>query len=128
MRRDSVKNNTHERYYYFADERSDSGIHSSSDDTGKPHLSWRDFNCNFHSSIKPLKLIEEICQNNLEKEIDLRPYMIEKPYFVYESDRIQKIVEVFRLMNLRHLPVLSEADNTVVGIITRQDIFAYMSL
>lgn len=54
--------------------------------------------------------------------------MIEKPYFVYESDKIQKIVEVFRLMNLRHLPVLSEADNTVVGIITRQDIFAYMSL
>lgn len=26
IRRGSIKNNTHERYYYFADERSDSGM------------------------------------------------------------------------------------------------------
>lgn len=47
---------------------------------------------------------------------------------MFEGDSIDKIVEVFRLMNLRHLPVLNEQDNTLVGIITRQDIFAYMSL
>ena len=45
--------------------------------------------------------------------------MIEKPYFVHETDKIEKVVEVFRLMNLRHLPVVSESDNTLIGIITR---------
>jgi CBS domain-containing protein len=53
------------------------------------------------------------------KIIDLRPYMIEKPYCVYENDKLQKIVEVFRLMNLRHLPVIDEKNNTLVGMITR---------
>jgi CBS domain-containing protein len=55
----------------------------------------------------------------LDKEIDLRPFMIEKPYFVHETDKIQKVVDIFRLMNLRHLPVLNENDNTLTGIITR---------
>ena len=54
--------------------------------------------------------------------------MIEKPYSVHEADKMPKIVEVFRLMNLRHLPVVNENDNTLQGIITRQDIFAYMTV
>ena len=45
--------------------------------------------------------------------------MIEKPYFVYDTDDINKVVELFRLMNLRHLPVISEQDSTLVGIISR---------
>jgi CBS domain-containing protein len=91
-------------------------------------LTWKDFNSNFHSSSRHICEIEEIAQANMDKLIDLRPYMIEKPYCVYEGDKIQKVVEIFRLMNLRHLPVVNENDNTLVGIITRQDIFAYMSL
>jgi CBS domain-containing protein len=54
--------------------------------------------------------------------------MIEKPFCVHENDKLQKIVEIFRLMNLRHLPVVNDNNNVLVGIITRQDIFAYMSL
>lgn len=54
--------------------------------------------------------------------------MIEKPHSVHETDRIDKVVEIFRLMNLRHLMVVTESDNSLIGIITRQDIFAYMSL
>ena len=64
----------------------------------------------------------------MDKVIDLRPYMIEKPYCVYDTDSLEKLVELFRLMNLRHLPVVNETDNVLIGIITRQDIFAYMSL
>ncbi len=55
----------------------------------------------------------------MDREIDLRPYMIEKPYCVVEADKLAKVVEVFRLMNLRHLPVINENDNTLQGIITR---------
>jgi CBS domain-containing protein len=82
----------------------------------------------FHSSTLPLGSIHDTAQNNLEKEIDLRPYMIERPYCVWETDKLPKIVELFRLMNLRHLPVINENDNTLQGIITRQDIFAYMTI
>lgn len=57
----SVKNNTHERYYYFADERSDSGVSSHEDSLPKATLKWSDFNADFHSSTLPLKSIEEIC-------------------------------------------------------------------
>ena len=45
--------------------------------------------------------------------------MIEKPYHVSSSYHIQQVVELFRSMNLRHLPVVSELDNKLVGIITR---------
>lgn len=55
----------------------------------------------------------------MERTIDLKPFMIEKPYLVYDTDKIDKVVEVFRLMNLRHLLVVSEIDGTLVGIITR---------
>ena len=63
--------------------------------------------------------IEDLCEKNLDKEIDLRPFMIEKPYFVHETDKLQKVVDIFRLMHLRHLPVLSEEDNRLIGVITR---------
>ena len=53
--------------------------------------------------------------------------MIERPLSVQENQRIQQVLEVFRLMNLRHLPVVNEFDNTLMGIITRKDIFAKSS-
>jgi len=54
--------------------------------------------------------------------------MIEDPYCVYEQTKITKILELFRLMNLRQLPVLSKEDNVLKGIITREDIFKYMTI
>lgn len=58
--------------------------------------------------------------------IDLKPIMTVRPHTVFEEDSIQKCLDVFRLMNLRHLPVLEEGTGVVKGIITRQDIFKYM--
>jgi CBS domain-containing protein len=45
--------------------------------------------------------------------------MIPRPLTVFENDSIQKCLDIFRLMNLRHLPVLCEDDGTIVGMITR---------
>ena len=60
--------------------------------------------------------------------IDLRAYMIPRPHSVFENDTIQKCLDIFRLMNLRALPVVNEDDGSLVGIITRQDLFAFMSV
>lgn len=62
------------------------------------------------------------------RTIDLRPYMISKPFTVFENDPLQKCLDIFRLMNLKTLIVLSERDGTVAGVITRQDLFAFMNL
>jgi chloride channel 6 len=51
--------------------------------------------------------------------VDLKPFMIETPFSVKVSVKFQQIVELFRTMNLRHLPVTKDEDNTLVGIITR---------
>lgn len=60
--------------------------------------------------------------------IDVRPYMIETPYLAQSTDRLQKILDTFRHMHLRSLAVVNPGTGALEGIITRQDIFAYLSL
>ena len=97
---------------------------------GSLRLKWFDFNVDFHSSLPDIKdrRYEDIAKNYGEMTIDLRPYMQPRPFTVFQFDNLQKCLDQFRLMNLRQLPVLSEDDGSVVGIITRQDIFAFMSV
>jgi len=76
------------------------------------------------SATKALEIAEKF-PNEL---VDLRPYMIEKPYTVTTKDKLYKILDIFRFMHLRHLPVIKESTGTLEGIITRSDIFSYMSL
>ena len=54
--------------------------------------------------------------------------MIVYPYTASTHDSLYRVLEYFRHMHLRHLPVLEPADNSLVGIITRKDLFAYMHL
>jgi hypothetical protein len=92
-------------------------------------LTWKDFNSNFSSTVIPLSPEErESCLQNPTKVIGLRYFMIESPFTARVSWKFQQVVELFRTMNLRSLPVLSEHNNRVVGIITRQDLFAFMTL
>ena len=93
-------------------------------------LTWSDFNVDFHSSVDDIN-DEEFATVNLKygpKQIDIRPYMVARPFTVSENDPLQKCLDQFRLMNLRHMPVICEKDCTVAGIITRQDLFAFMSI
>ena len=72
--------------------------------------------------------MKQIVEKYAEKVVDLRPFMVPRPYTIYENDSIQKSLDLFRLMNLRHLPVLVEEDGSLAGIITRQDLFQFMSI
>jgi len=72
--------------------------------------------------------IQDICKMYPEKLVDLRPYMIEEPYIVHTTDKLPKCLDLFRHFHLRALPVIDPNDNSLVAILTRQDIFAYMAL
>lgn len=63
-----------------------------------------------------------------EEWIDLRPYMIEQPINVSINTKLFAVLESFRLNHLRHLMVVNPADGKIAGIITRKDLFKYMSL
>jgi CBS domain-containing protein len=54
--------------------------------------------------------------------------MLENPLTVHTYTRMPKIVSIFRLHHLRHLPVVTPHGRQLVGIITRKDLFTYMPL
>ena len=66
-------------------------------------LEWSDFNVDLHSTIPDAasKEFVNIADSHGQKVIDLRPYMVPRPFSVFENDSIQKCLDVFRLMNLR---------------------------
>ena len=63
-----------------------------------------------------------------QKFVDLRPYFIELPYCILTTDKLTKCLELFRHMHLRALPVNDPNTGMPVAVLTRQDIFSYMSL
>ncbi|CDW77635.1 chloride channel protein 7 [Stylonychia lemnae] len=91
-------------------------------------LQWEDLNQNFKSLIRDYKDILDIAKANLERELDLRPYMIDRPFTVCSQDKFSKVLKIFIQMQLRQLPVVSESNGQILGIITRQDLFQYMTL
>lgn len=91
-------------------------------------LPWYEFNVDFWSSHHTYEEIADDVKNFKDKLIDLRPYMIEQPFVVHTTDRLPKVLNYFRHFHLRALPVIDPNDGKPVAIITRQDIFAYMSL
>ena len=91
-------------------------------------LHWSNFNVDYYSNDLNYESVAEIVQNHRDRMVDVRPYMIETPFVCQSTDKLQKVLEIFRNMHLRSLPVISPGSGALEGIITRQDIFAYMSL
>ena len=91
-------------------------------------LDWRLFNVDFYSKDREYAEVEKVVEANLDKMIDIRPYIIDTPYLAQSTDRLQKVLELFRHMHLRALAVTNPGTGALEGIITRQDIFAYMGL
>jgi CBS domain-containing protein len=72
--------------------------------------------------------IAHICESHLDKLVDLRPYIIENPETCTKFDFLPKILSRFQHLHLRHLPVVNPVNGQLEGMITRQDIFTWMSL
>lgn len=51
-------------------------------------LDWSDFNVDFHSTCPDVhsKEFEQISRTHANKVIDLRPYMVPRPFTVFEND------------------------------------------
>jgi len=109
-------------------ERRGSEFNTSEIPVSKNKLSWRLFNIDFYSTDRSYKEIVEIANVNLEERIDLRHYIIEDPHTCFTTDRLQKVLDTFRNNNLRILCVVNPVDGSLQGLISREDLFAYMSL
>ena len=72
--------------------------------------------------------IKKIMDENEGQHIDLRPYMIVHPFTIAPHDDLERANELFRHHHLRHLPVVNPGNGQLVGIVTRKDLFKYMSL
>lgn len=82
-------------------------------------LKWEDLNEDYESNSKQYEEISEIAKSNKDRIIDLRPYMIEELYTVNLKDKLTKVLEIFRKMHLRQLPVIDPKTGIVEGVITR---------
>ncbi|CDW75014.1 UNKNOWN [Stylonychia lemnae] len=89
-------------------------------------VTWEDFNHKFNDAPPSFNEVKDVCDQNMDKKMDLRCYMEHSPHFVQPQDSAQKVLDVFRLHHLRYLPVVDK--DQVIGIITRQDLFTYMSI
>lgn len=93
------------------------------------HVDWRQFNSDLASSrLKYTDELRKIVQVYGEEEIDLRPYMILNPVTCVTTDSLQKILDLYRFFHIKTLWVLSPVDSSLQGVISRKDLFKYMSL
>ena len=89
---------------------------------------WHKFNVDFWSTQRTYEEVIDIASRFNHKLIDLRPYMIQEPYIVHSTDKLPKVLDMFRHFHLRALPVLDPNNGLPVAVLTRQDLFAWMAL
>jgi len=100
-------------------------------------VTWRDFTEKLHKDeFNPINgqdlgpggyYTDEVhfaCEENYNKVVDLRSFMLDTPYVALSTDKLQKVVDLFRQMHLRQLPVITASNGRLAGIITRKDLFS----
>ena len=91
---------------------------------GKDHLSWKDFCLKGYADTHTTRQqINEVCCESADKLVNVGFYMVETPFFVVTGDRITRVLDLFRFMNLKLLPVVDHnfqsSEAPVRGLITR---------
>jgi CBS domain-containing protein len=82
-------------------------------------IGWEHLCVDFWSHHLDPKCVKDLVAFYKDKMIDLRPYMIEQPYFVLTTDKLPKVLEMFRHFHLRAVPVIDPSENRPVAMITR---------
>lgn len=92
-------------------------------------LHWTQFTRTIYSDdLEMTKDLINLPSKTGDRLIDLRPYMIDNPFKVSTNDYLNKCVNLFRSMNLRHLLVVHPGTGQLKGIITRKDLFRWMDI
>ncbi|CAH8648579.1 unnamed protein product [Schistosoma guineensis] len=84
-------------------------------------LTYKDYDDAYPSYPKLGDVLVNLSCDDMDAYLDLRPYMCEAPYSVPETMTMTRVYHLFRLLGLRHLPVV-DSQNQVRGIITRKDL------
>jgi hypothetical protein len=85
----------------------------------KNPMDWRAFNTDLWSTDRDYEEVADICAMNRNKLVDLRPYLIEEPFFVTTMDKLPKVLDLFRSFHLRALPVIDPNNGMPVAVLTR---------
>jgi CBS domain-containing protein len=80
------------------------------------------------SEERDYKDVKELAEKHKHERIDIRPYMIHQPFVCLTTDKIQKVLDIYRFFQVRQLCVVNPVDGSLQGVISREDIFSYMSL
>lgn len=91
-------------------------------------IDWREFNTNLYSTQHTFNEIIHLIKENKDERIDLRPYMIIEPFVCMTTDKMQKVLDIYRMNQLRQICVINPVDGSLQGVISREDLFAYMSM
>ena len=88
-------------------------------------FSWSDFTETFKSSTRKIEERQEVVEENPNGIINMTRFMVENPKVVTTSTTMWNCIKLFHAYSLRHLPVVDEKTNELVGIITRENIVAF---
>ena len=64
-------------------------------------LRWEEFNTDLYSTQLSITEVVHIINQFPDERIDLRPYMILSPYVCTTTDKFQKVLDMYRYMQLR---------------------------
>jgi len=87
-------------------------------------LHWSLFNEDFYSTDLEIN-IDDFADDYY---IDCRPYMIYDPFCCSPLSTLTRANDLFRQHHLRHCLVINPGNGTLVGILTRKDIFKWMTV
>jgi CBS domain-containing protein len=90
-------------------------------------VDWTKFEESFKSENLPLSEIAAICQQSPHERVDLAKYMQDEPFVVTTETSAYHAIFIFHQNSLRHLPVVHEENNQIAGIISRENIVAFLT-
>ena len=82
-------------------------MHTATTPEPSRDLEWRDFCLRGYAEQDITRQqVNEVCCENSDKLVNVSAYMVETPFFVVTGDRITRVLDLFRFMNLKLLPVV----------------------
>lgn len=86
---------------------------------------WTQFTETFKSSVRKIEERVDIVEQHPNAIINMTRFMLEDPRCVTNSTTMYNCIKLFHSYSLRHLPVVDDRTNEIVGVITRENIVAF---
>ncbi|VDQ02424.1 unnamed protein product [Trichobilharzia regenti] len=76
-------------------------------------MRYEDYDNAYPSYPKLADVLANLSYEDMDAYLDLRPYMCEAPYSVPETMTMTRVYHLFRLLGLRHLPVVDNQNQVL---------------